>query len=227
MMLKRISDYFTLTSTGFFSAFINPVWAKAFPNTSELDQYFYLRYGERIANKFIESFTVDGELTSSKLVELANLIYSINSKKWDHYFKVYEAEYLPLEDIDITETIHDTSSGESSASSSSSGTTSGTTSGSNSNHENIYGFNTIAENGVKDNNSNGSTSGTTSGSSTGSLENETENSSVYDREYHKKGNNGNTVHSTILNKDLDFWDKWTFIDHICKDICHIVALSVY
>ena len=55
-MLKKISDYFPITSDGIFTAFINPVWAIPFPDTQELDQYFILRYGDRIGNKMLDFY---------------------------------------------------------------------------------------------------------------------------------------------------------------------------
>lgn len=216
-MLKRISDYFTLTSDGIFTAFINPIWSHEFPDTAELDQYFYLRYGDRIANKLIDKFTVDGAITPSTLASLAKMIYDINAKKWEHYFNVYQAEYSPIENTNFTEHIHDVSSGENSASSSSSGTNSSTTSG----NTNVYGFNSSSA--VGDTTSGGSGSG----SSTASTSSSGENSAIYDRTYTKAGNIGVTEASGMIKNELDLWSKWSFIDNICKDICNIIALSVY
>ena len=215
--LKKINDYFTLTSDGLFTAFINPIWASAFPDTAELDRYFYLRYGERIANKLLLNFTVDGAITTSTLAELAKMVYDINAKKWEHYFKVYEAEYNPIENTAFEEKIHDVSSGQNSGTSSSSGTSSNTTSG----NTNVFGFNSSSA--VGDTTSGGSGSG----SSTATTNSSGNNSAIYDRTYSKHGNIGVTENTTMIEHEVECWGKWSFIYQICKDICNLIALSVY
>lgn len=106
-MLKKISEYLPDMTSGLFTAFNNPVWATSFQDTVELDTYFYLRYGDRIGNKLIKAYAdEDGEVDSKKEL-LAKMIYSINAKKWEHLYKVYNAEYNPIENTDFIETITD------------------------------------------------------------------------------------------------------------------------
>ena len=255
--MKKLSDYLPITGTGLFTAFNNPIWATAFQDSTELDTYFYLRYGDRIGNKLIDNFANDsGVVASTKLNELATLVYSINSKKWEHLFKVYNADYNPIENTDFIETISDVdtntknidtstsnrrisdidtcSSG--SATTNSNGSNNGTTTGA----SNKFGFNSSTA--VGDTTSSGTNADTTTASSTttstgtgfeDSTVNETgsENSEITDNgthvsEHRKHGNIGVTENVTMLEHEVEFW-KWSFIDNVCQDICDIIALSIY
>lgn len=105
-MLKKISDYIPITSSaGIFSSFENPVWAVALPDAAELDTYFCLRYGDRIANGKMDYFAdSDGLITGTKLTALSKMIYDINGNRWKHLFNAYMVEYNPIENTDYIET---------------------------------------------------------------------------------------------------------------------------
>ena len=245
--MKTLNEYFDVSSIGLFSAFNNPVWVNSFQDASGLDLYFYMRYGDRIGNKFLDMFTdTDGEVKGNNLTKLADLIYLVNAKKWEHLYKAFMAEYNPIENTDFTEIITEatgntrvvdsdgTSSG--TASTTSSATSSGTNSGAN----NKFGFNSSAA--VGDTTSSGSDSNTTtSTSTTNSSGTTTEDSTTYDTgtedttitdngnhtsEHRKHGNIGVTENVTMLEHEVEFW-KWSFVDAVCKDICDIIALSIY
>lgn len=235
--MKTLNEYFDVSSTGLFSAFNNPVWVNSFQDASGLDLYFYMRYGDRIGNKFLDMFTdTDGEVKGNNLTKLADLIYSVNAKKWEHLYKAFMAEYNPIENTDFIETITEatgntrvvdsdgTSSG--TASTTSSATSSGTNSGAN----NKFGFNSSTA--VGDTTSSGSDSNTTSATtSTTSSGSTTDDSTITDNgthtsEHRKHGNIGVTENVTMLEHEVEFW-KWSFVDSVCKDICDIIALSIY
>lgn len=255
--MKTLNEYFDLSSDGLFSAFNNPIWVNSFQDASELDLYLYMRYGDRIGNKFLDKFVdSDGEVKGENLIKLANLIYSINAKKWEHLYNAYTAEYNPIENTDFIETITETngntrvvdtdssntrvldSDGTSSgtASTSSSATSNGNNSGAN----NKFGFN--SSNAVGDTTSSGTDSNTTTSTTTttssGSTTEDstttdtgTEDTTITDNgnhtsEHRKHGNIGVTENVTMLEHEVEFW-KWSFIDSICKDICDIIALSIY
>lgn len=255
-MLKKISDYMPITSSGLFTAFINPVWSNAFQDSSELDTYFVLRYGDKIGNKLLEAYADDTGVISSKKDDLAKLIYDINSKKWEHLFGVYSAEYNPIENTDFIETITETNGNTrvidsenkntrivdtDTTNSGTASTTSGATSnGSNSGAENVFGFNSVSAvgdrtNSGSDSNTTNATTSTTS-SSTGSedqtiRDTATEDSTITDSgnhvsEHRKHGNIGVLENQSMLQAEVDFW-KWSFIDHVCRDICELIALSIY
>jgi hypothetical protein len=109
-MLKKLIDYLPDMTDGLFTAFNNPVWAKEFQDSEELDTYFYLRYGDRIGNKLIAKFADEDGVVDTKKQQLAKMVYNINAKKWEHLFNVYLAEYNPIENTDFIETITDTDS---------------------------------------------------------------------------------------------------------------------
>ena len=86
--MKTLNEYFDISSDGLFSVFNNPIWIDSFQDSTDLDMYFYMRYGDRIGNKFIDKFAdSDGEVKGENLNNLANLIYSVNAKKWEHLYK--------------------------------------------------------------------------------------------------------------------------------------------
>ena len=236
--MKKLSDYLPMSGDGLFTAFNNPVWATAFQNSTELDTYFYLRYGDRIGNKLIDNFADEttGVVASTKLTELATLVYSINSKKWEHLFKVYNADYNPIENTDFIETITDTNSNtkvidsDGTSSGTASTTSSGTSSGSNSQDNTKFGFNSstavgdTSTSGTDSNTTSATTSTTTSGSTTD--DSTITDNGTHTSEHRKHGNIGVTENVTMLEHEVEFW-KWSFIDQVCKDICDIIALSIY
>lgn len=236
--MKQLNDYFDISSGGLFSQFLAPVWVYAFPDPSELDLYFGTRYGQRTAfESCLNQFAgTDGKITGDNLKRLADMIYHINARKWEHLFKVYNADYNPIENTDFVEEVTEdnqntrtidsdkASSGESETQSS------GTSSGNDSGNTNRYGFNSSSPVGER-------TEGRTSSSSTSNTVNssdsstDTEDTSIVDDEdkklvRRKHGNIGVTENVTMLAHEVDFW-KWSFIDAVCKDICEIIALSIY
>ena len=235
--MKKILDYLPITSDGIFTAFTNPVWAIPFSDTAELDQYFALRYGERIGNKLLEFYAAaDGTVKGEQLTALASMVYNINARKWEHLYGVYQADYNPIENTDFIETIKDktdntrqltgTTTNSGTATTNSNGTSTGSSSGDN----NVYGFNSATA--VGDTTTNGSNTDTTTASSTStSSSSVTDNNTVTDdgtheSEHRKHGNIGVVEATTMLEHEVRFW-KWSFIDQVCQDICDIIALSIY
>lgn len=236
--MKTIIDYFDISSDCFFSAFINPIWAGEFPDSSMLDSYFMLHYGKRVAfETMLDIYAgTDGKISGNNLRLLADLVYNVNKRKWDHLFAVYEAEYSPIENTNVYEDITedntlnrviDSDKADSSSLTSSTGTTA---SGSTTGHEDRFGFN--SNNAVGDRASGATTNANTtesvSSSSSGTNTDDTTISDDEDKHLirHKHGNIGVTENTTMLQHEVDFW-KWSFIDDVCKDICNIVALSIY
>ena len=109
MRMKTVKEVLPIDNTGIFSSFKNPVWAEVLPNTTELDQYFNLRYGDRILNRKMEFFLNDEEkISGTKLISLSDMIYSINKNRWKHLFEAYMVEYNPIENTDYIETFKET-----------------------------------------------------------------------------------------------------------------------
>ena len=214
--MKQIKNSLTIDNN-LFTAFNNPLWGYAFPDTTELDTYFILRYGDRIASKVLEHYEgTDGTVTGANLTALANMVYNVNKVKWQHLFDIYNIEYNPSENTDYTETFteHSDSTGHSE---SENGVTyqPGTTA-----NNNKYGFNSTSA--VND------TMTVMSGSDQTDSDGSADTSGTVDHnsELRKHGNIGTVDVTDMLRKSADFW-KWSFIDAVCRDICDIIALSIY
>ena len=213
--MKQIKDSLTIDNN-LFTAFNNPLWCYAFPDTTELDTYFILRYGDRIASKLLEHYEgTDGKVTGENLTALANMVYNINKMKWQHLFDIYNTEYDPAENTDYTETFkeHSSSTGHSESE----------------NHVDYlpattatnkkYGFN---GGGVNDTQT--IMSGRDDTDSEGSAD--TNGTVDHNSELRKHGNIGTVDVTDMLRKSVVFW-KWSFIDAVCRDICDMIALSIY
>lgn len=236
--MKKLIEYFDISSDCFFTVFKNPVWAEAFPNTTELDSYFLLHYGNRTAFENMLFWYSDntGKVKDTDLQRLADLIYNINARKWEHLFKVYNAEYSPIENTDVYEEVTEDNSlnrvidSDRSNSSTVSTDTSTQASKSGSESNNRYGFNSSSAVGDTTGSNSQSASGSTD-EDTISSGSDTEDTSINDSEdkllkRHKHGNIGVTENTTMLSHEVEFW-KWSFIDSICRDICEVIALSIY
>lgn len=237
-IMKQLDDYLPIGSEGLFTSFVNPIWVVDFPDTEELDIYFILNYGERIGSKLIDYYAdeTDGTVKGENLFALAKMVYNLNAKKWEHLYGVYKSQYNPIENTDFIETISDTTTnnrvGNSQSHNNGTSTTtgSGTVTGSNSNDTGVYGFNSASA--VGERTAAGSNTDTTSTTSTTTSANDnTDTDTVNDlgthkSEHRKHGNIGVTENVTMLEHEVDFW-KWSFIDDVCKDICKIIALSIY
>ena len=112
-MMKKIIDYFDITQDRLFSKFLNPVWIYAFPDASELDSYFLLRFGGRLAfDAIMDKYANEsGKITGNDLKKLADMIYHINARKWERLFMVYNADYTPWENTDVYEDVIEKNAG--------------------------------------------------------------------------------------------------------------------
>ena len=215
--MKTLKDSLTTPNSGLFSAFVNPVWAESFPDSAELDIYFYTRYGDRIGNKLIKFYENDsGIVTGDDLDALAKMVYDINARKWEHLFAAYESEYNPIENTDFIETFTEHTDAEGNVDT----TTSGSTTYGSHTQNDTWGLGSSSAvpeskvtNGGSDSNS--GTSGT-----------DTDSTVDHTSERRKHGNIGVTEATAMLEHEVAFW-KWSFIDSVCKDICDIIALSIY
>ena len=215
--MKQIKNSLPIENSGIFTAFNCPIWQYDFPDSSELDIYFFLRYGDRIGNKLLAYYeNADGIVTGDKLTALAAKIYNINQMKWKHLYNVFKAEFNPLENTDFIETFVDHTESEGNVDT----TTSASGQASNNTSNTKYGFNSSSAVGDSGSSSSGSNS------SSGSSGTDTDSTTDYTREHKKHGNIGVTEATTMLEHTIEF-AKWSFIDSICKDICDIIALSIY
>lgn len=100
------------TGNGIFNAITAPMWAEDF-DASQLDIYFSANYGHKFATYYAESFIDDdtGIIAGANLTALANAIYNMRSKEWAQLYAVLSAEYDPMENTAVTESVTETRTG--------------------------------------------------------------------------------------------------------------------
>ena len=211
-MYKELKDYFPdgIVGDGIFTAISQISW---FPGVqpAQLDTYFMLMHGEKLASKMLDNFTnEDGVVEGEKLQKLAKVLHNANITNWEHEYKTLTVEYNPIENTDYVESYK--------------GSASGTAGGSNTQTGNVetendkYGFNSSSA--VHDNKSKttyNSVKTTLSSNSSGSDE----------HEIRKHGNIGVTTNAQMISSDIEVWKLNKFYDLLCADICKVIALSIF
>ena len=234
---KRVGELMpsAYTGSGIFSAFINPIWAYDF-NPMQLDIFFISNYGDKWSAPYLDHISGGEVLTSDKISQLAETIYSMYKSQWEHLYLANKAEYNPIHNTDATEiekvnkvgneTIEQSVNSESSMS----GESSSDTTGSGSVTNKRSGFN--SSNDVHDTSGSNSSSAGSDGSSSQSDESSsdsdtvTNNSEIVEREHRKFGNIGVMTSAQLIGGEIDLW-KWNFIKNVMKDISDTIALSIY
>ena len=211
-MYKEVREYFpdAVTGDGLFKAISNISW---FPGVKpgSVDTYFVLMHGEKLASKFLDAFAdEDGIVTGDKLKALATIIHNKYINSWEHEYKTLTVQYNPIENTDYVETYK--------------GSASGTSGGSTTEGGKV--INDVSKGGL--------------GSTTPVLD--TKNETSFDQrvttvsgtsggtdehEIRKHGNIGVTTNADMISSDLDVWKLNNFYDILCKDICDIIALSIF
>ena len=198
-----------LNGNGLFTELSKKEWFSGV-DPAAADTYMFLTCGEKLPQKILDNFTNDeGIITGTKLTALANVIYNVNINSWRHEYKALTSEYNPIENTDYTETHKGTAN--------TTGNTTATTTGSIDNTGDVYGFNSSSA--VHD------TKGTTTYN-----DHETSNDITSDTTneltIRKHGNIGVTTNAQMITSDLEVW-KNKFIEYMIKDICNLIALSIY
>lgn len=233
------------TGAGFFSAFIDPVWAEEFDTPARLDMFFAMTYGQKHPAPLLEMFKgEDGTISAEDVNAIASIIYDIRGHEWAKLYDVLIAEYSPIDNTDVTETETETRTGSgtdgntrtlnTSTTNSGSGSVTNSASGSGNTSSNVYGFDSV--NPVGD--STGSDSSTTQSSTSTETSNTVADSgTITDAGTHsdsesitrsktRKGNIGVATPADLLGGTVEMW-QWTFIIQVMNDICDLIALKVY
>lgn len=211
-MYKELKDYFPdgITGNGIFTAISQISW---FPGVgpSQLDTYFMLMHGEKLASKVLDNFTNDdGIVTGDKLKALARMIHNTYINNWEHEYKTLTVEYNPIENTDYVETYKGSASG------TAGGTN--TETGGVSTENDTYGLgSSAAAHDSKSTTTFNNHQTTLSSNSSGSDE----------HEIRKHGNIGVTTNAEMIKSDIEVWQLNKFYDILCTDICNIIALSIF
>lgn len=150
------------------------------------------------------------------MTALANMIHNKCINNWEHEFKTLTVEYNPIENTDYVETYSGSSTGTSGGTTTEGGKIKTSTKvnglGSGSLVDNAESTQDFAPDG-----SNNARKTTTSGSASGTDQ----------HEIRKHGNIGVTTNAQMISSDIDVWKLNNFYDILCKDICDIIALSIF
>ena len=211
-MYKELKTYFPegITGNGIFKAISNISWFEGVKPTA-LDTYFISMHGEKLASKMLDNFAnEEGIVTGDKLKALAAMIHNKYIVNWEHEYKTLTVEYNPIENTDYVETYK--------------GSATGTESG---NNKETGGVET-----ANDTYGLGSSSPAHDSKSTTTFNNhKTEISSSSqgsdEHEIRKHGNIGVTTNADMIKSDIEVWRLNNFYDILCKDICDIIALSIF
>ena len=217
-MYKELKDYFpdAVTGDGIFKAISNISW---FPGIKpgSVDTYFILMNGEKLGSKILEAFTdSDGIIQGDKLKALATMIHNKYITNWEHEYKTLTVEYNPIENTDYVETYKGSASGTSGGTTTEGGKVKTST------KVNGLGSGSLVDSAesTQDFEPGGSANArktTVSGTSSGSDE----------HEIRKHGNIGVTTNAQMIESDIDVWKLNNFYDILCKDICDVIALSIF
>ena len=215
-MYKELKDYFPdgIIGNGIFTAISNISW---FPGVkpAQLDTYFMLMHGEKLASKVLDNFTnEDGIIEGDNIKKLAQMIHNTYITNWEHEYKTLTVEYNPIENTDYIETYKGSASGTAGGTATDSGkvTTSNDTYGFNSSSP-VHESSSTTEFGTGNDARKTTTSSTSSGSD--------------QHEIRKHGNIGVTTNAQMIESDIDVWKLNNFYDILCSDICKIIALSIF
>lgn len=217
-MYKELKDYFPdgIIGNGIFSAISQISW---FPGVkpAQVDTYFMLMHGEKLASKVLDNFTnEDGEIEGDKLKALAMMLHNAYMNNWEHEYKTLTVEYNPIENTDYVETYKGTASGTAGGTNTETGKVETT--------NDTYGLGSSSaahdSKSTTDFSPGGDTNAhktTLSSTSSGSDE----------HEIRKHGNIGVTTNAQMIASDIEVWQLNKFYDLLCSDICKVIALSIF
>ena len=215
-MYKELSSYFPdgIIGNGIFSAISQISW---FPGVkpAQLDTYFMLMHGEKLASKILDNFTnEDGVIEGDNIKKLAQVIHNTYINNWEHEYKTLTVEYNPIENTDYIETYTGSATGTAGGSATDAGkvTTTNKTAGlGSSSYANDNQSETAFGTGAD------ARTTTTTSTSSGSDQ----------HEIRKHGNIGVTTNAQMIESDIDVWKLNNFYDILCSDICKVIALSIF
>lgn len=208
--MKTLNDYFphAIEGNGIFSEIAKIEWFEGLDPKS-FDMYFSLKCGEKFGATTLKPFlSENGIVEGTNLTKLAKLIYNINKISWKNIYRDLTVEYNPIENTDFIETVKEKGNG---------ATESTGLNGSNS---------TITNNKYAFNSSSAVPDTITGSQSSDSATATTETATANEKELRKHGNIGVVTNADMITSDLLVWQN-KIADLYIKDICDIIALSIY
>lgn len=246
--MKKIIDVIPQlkTGTGFFSKFVDPIWAEDYATPAQLDIFYGMTYGDKWTTPLLDHFIDEdtGTISNDDLGAIASMLYQLRGHEWEKLYAALKAEYNPVENTDVYENYTDNRTGSGTngntrtlnTQTANSGTGSVTSSGSGSGNtaSNRYGFDSAQPVGDTTG-SDSSTTQSTTGTTTSNTINDTgtitdagtaSNTESITHTLRRHGNIGVMTAAQLVGGEIELW-KWTFIIQVMEDINRFVSLSVY
>ena len=234
------------TGTGFFSKFVEPIWAEDYDTPAQLDIFYGMTYGDKWTSPLLDHFIDEdtGVISDEDLGVLASMLYSLRGHEWAKLYAVLQAEYNPIENTDVSEETREnraisaangnTRTLNTSTSNTGNATVQSTANGNSSTAANKFGFDSstaVGDTTGSDSSNTSSTTGTQSLNTiadTGTVTDAGTNSSSdsFQRIYNRHGNIGIATPGMLLSSEIELW-RWTFIIQVMEDINRYISLSVY
>lgn len=212
-----------VTHDGIFASCYNNPSTTPVPFTETecdtMDELLPWNYGERIVTPFVMAHAdADGLIlgSSPEMRKLAIDVWNLFHVKWEHLYALYEAEYNPISNYDMTEEEKTEAETESVVEGQSERDGSTTTNG----NLNTYGFNSSTAI-PRDENTGGGTSHDeeTDGQ-------ETTGSAVGTRELKRSGNIGVTTTQQMMTQEIELW-KWSLLSTVMEDVANFLTLRIF
>ena len=218
-MYKELKDYFpdAVTGDGIFKAISQISWFEGV-KPSAVDTYFILLHGEKLGSRILDAFADadDGTVKGDKLKALATMIHNKCINSWEHEYKTLTVEYNPIENTDYIETYKGSAEGTSGGTTTEGGKVKTSISRGGLGSSSLVPDSESVTDFAPDGAANARTTAV-SGTSSGSDE----------HEIRKHGNIGVTTNAEMIVSDIEVWKLNNFYDILCKDICDIIALSIF
>ena len=217
-MYKELKDYFPdgITGDGIFKAIANISWFEGV-KPSAVDTYFMLMHGEKLGSKMLDMFTnAQGEIEGDKMKALATVIHNKYMNNWQHEFKTLTVQYNPIENTDYVETYTGSASGTSGGTTTEGGKVKTSVSRGGLGSTSLVADSESTQDFAPGGAANARTTAV-SGTSSGTDE----------HEIRKHGNIGVTTNAQMISSDIEVWKLNNFYDILCKDICDMIALSIF
>lgn len=229
MEIKLISDIFpdSLTNSYFFEHIVASVFlpSEQYPAGSLAIDYFIERSGSKVASPFLLRLLADSEVVTLSITEqIASVLLARFGENWKKLYATVSAEYNPIHNYNMTETINRDLQGEKKNTNTGTATDTTTPNLSNTTDEFIYGFN--SENEQPSSKRTTTYGGSSTNSRTGNYTDDGTNHDVENITRTRSGNIGVTTSQQMLQQERELW-RWNFVEQMFKDIDSVLTLRVY
>ena len=196
----------------------------------KLDMFYHLNHsGDKITSPLIDSFLYEGKIPSANLSDLASIIYTLFSTTWARLWEIYNAEYNPINNYDMTESENeektlDYGRTDTRTDNLTETDTPGVTVTEN---ESIYGFNSADPSPSNKRETSQTGHNTTANTGTQANVASGEDSITTNRTLTRSGNIGVTTSQQMIQSEIALWQWNYFKNVIIPNIDGVLTISLY